>query len=137
MQDCLPCPDMLASMNRSPPNPPSAPTQETQPLDTAGQSKPGAQPAPETPAERADPAAPPTPAQPRNPLHGVTLEAMVTALAGHFGWQGLGERIPVRCFQSDPSVASSLKFLRKTPWAREKVEGLYLFMLREQRRKAR
>ena len=128
---------MLASMNRSPPNPPSAPTQETQPLDTAGQAKPGAQPAPETPAERADPAAPPTPAQPRNPLHGVTLEAMVTALAGHFGWQGLGERIPVRCFQSDPSVASSLKFLRKTPWAREKVESLYLYLLREQRRKAR
>ena len=72
--------------------------------------------------------------QPRNPLHGVTLEAMVTALADHYGWAGLGERIPVRCFQSDPSVASSLKFLRKTPWAREKVEGLYLFMLREIRR---
>ena len=73
-------------------------------------------------------------AQPRNPLHGVTLEAMVVALSEHFGWEGLGARIPVRCFQSDPSVASSLKFLRKTPWAREKVEGLYLFMLREQRR---
>ncbi len=80
--------------------------------------------------------APPSvpPAQVRNPLHGVTLEAMVTALADYFGWQGLGERIPVRCFQSDPSVASSLKFLRKTPWARAKVESLYLFMLREQRR---
>ena len=75
-------------------------------------------------------------AQPRNPLHGVTLEAMVVALSEHFGWEGLGARIPVRCFQSDPSVASSLKFLRKTPWAREKVEGLYLFMLREQRRYA-
>ena len=75
-------------------------------------------------------------AQPRNPLHGVTLEAMVTALADHFGWQGLGERIPVRCFQSEPSVASSLKFLRKTPWAREKTESLYLFMLRDQRRYA-
>lgn len=62
---------------------------------------------------------------------------MVTALAEHYGWQGLGERIPVRCFQSDPSVASSLKFLRKTPWARDKVESLYLFMLREQRRGAR
>ncbi len=82
------------------------------------------------------PAAPAAAAQPRNPLHGVTLEAMVTALADYFGWQGLGERIPVRCFQSDPSVASSLKFLRKTPWAREKVEGLYQFMLREQRRNA-
>ena len=74
------------------------------------------------------------PKQPRNPLHGLTLEAIVTALAAHYGWAGLGERIPLRCFTSDPSVASSLKFLRKTPWAREKVEGLYLFMLREQRR---
>jgi uncharacterized protein (DUF2132 family) len=72
--------------------------------------------------------------QPRNPLHGITLKAMVEALADYFGWQELGQRIPVRCFQSDPSVASSLKFLRKTPWAREKVEGLYLFMLREQKR---
>ncbi|WP_034689862.1 VF530 family DNA-binding protein [Acidovorax sp. MR-S7] len=82
------------------------------------------------------PASPP-PAQPRNPLHGITLEAMVVALQQHFGWDGLSSRIPVRCFQNDPSVASSLRFLRKTPWAREKVEGLYLFMLREQRRNAR
>jgi len=74
------------------------------------------------------------PKQPRNPLHGLTLEAIVTALQAEYGWQGLGERIPLRCFTSDPSVASSLKFLRKTPWAREKVESLYLFMLREQRR---
>ena len=73
-------------------------------------------------------------AQPRNPLHGMTLEAIVTALEAYYGWEGLGERIPVRCFQSEPSVASSLKFLRKTPWARDKVESLYLFMLREQRR---
>lgn len=72
--------------------------------------------------------------QPRNPLHGLTLEAMVTALVGHFGWEDMALRIPVRCFQSDPSVASSLKFLRKTPWARDKVEGLYLYMLREQKR---
>jgi uncharacterized protein (DUF2132 family) len=72
--------------------------------------------------------------QPRNPLHGITLEQMVTELAAHYGWESLGERIPVRCFTHDPSVASSLKFLRKTPWAREKVEGLYLFMLREVRR---
>lgn len=77
-----------------------------------------------------------TPAQPRNPLHGVTLERMVTELADYFGWAELGDRIPVRCFNLDPSVASSLKFLRKTPWAREKVEGLYLFMLRKQRRDA-
>ena len=82
------------------------------------------------------PPSPPSqpPAQARNPLHGLTLEAIVTALVAHYGWAGLGERIPVRCFTSDPSLASSLKFLRRTPWAREKVEGLYLFMLRETRR---
>ena len=74
------------------------------------------------------------PSQARNPLHGITLEAMVTALSAHYGWAGLCERIPVRCFTHDPSIGSSLKFLRKTPWAREKVEGLYLFMLREIRR---
>ena len=75
--------------------------------------------------------------QARNPLHGLTLERIVTDLAAHYGWAGLGERIALRCFTSDPSVVSSLKFLRKTPWAREKVEGLYLFMLREQRRDSR
>lgn len=80
------------------------------------------------------PEPPPPPTQPRNPLHGLTLEAIVTALVAHYGWAGLGERVPVRCFTSDPSVASSLKFLRKTPWARARVEGLYLFMLREARR---
>ena len=72
-----------------------------------------------------------------NPLHGLTLEAIVTALSNHYGWEELGQRINIKCFTSDPSVASSLKFLRKTPWAREKVEGLYLFMLREIRRGAR
>ncbi len=77
----------------------------------------------------------PAPAsQPRNPLHGLTLEAIVSALVAHYGWPGLGERIALRCFTHDPSLNSSLKFLRKTPWAREKVESLYLFMLREQRR---
>ena len=81
-----------------------------------------------------EPLPPTPPAQPRNPLHGLTLEAIVTALVAHYGWAGLGQRIPVRCFTHDPSVSSSLKFLRKTPWARERVEGLYLFMLREQRR---
>jgi uncharacterized protein (DUF2132 family) len=80
------------------------------------------------------PASAPPSGQPRDPLHGLTLEAIVTALVAHFGWPGLGERIPVRCFLSDPSIKSSLAFLRRTPWAREKVEGLYLFMLREQRR---
>jgi uncharacterized protein (DUF2132 family) len=77
----------------------------------------------------------PAPArQPRNPLHGLTLEAIVSALVAHYGWPGLGERIALRCFTHEPSLNSSLKFLRKTPWAREKVESLYLFMLREQRR---
>jgi uncharacterized protein (DUF2132 family) len=76
----------------------------------------------------------PTQEQTGNPLHGLTLEAIVRELEAYFGWVELGERIPVRCFTHDPSVNSSLKFLRKTPWAREKVEGLYLFMLREKRR---
>lgn len=75
--------------------------------------------------------------QPRNPLHGVTLERIVTELVEFFGWPDLAERIKIRCFAENPSVASSLKFLRKTPWAREKVESLYLFMLREQKRRAR
>lgn len=75
-----------------------------------------------------------TPTQPRNPLHGKTLEALVTELADFYGWEGLGERINIRCFTHDPSVGSSLKFLRKTPWARDKVESLYLFMLRDMRR---
>ncbi|MDN4590560.1 hypothetical protein DBA29_18915 [Xenophilus aerolatus] len=79
------------------------------------------------------PPAPP-PAQPRNPLHGLTLEAIVTALVARYGWAELGARIPIRCFTADPSISSSLKFLRKTPWAREKVESLYLFMLRDDRR---
>lgn len=83
------------------------------------------------------PDAPSPPDQPRNPLHGVTLEAMVRALEAHFGWEELAIRIPVRCFTHDPSVGSSLKFLRKAPWAREKVEGLYLFMLRERERERR
>lgn len=69
--------------------------------------------------------------QPKNPLHGVTLEKIVTELADYYGWEGLGDRIHIRCFTHDPSVGSSLKFLRKTPWARDKVESLYLFMLRE------
>jgi uncharacterized protein (DUF2132 family) len=75
--------------------------------------------------------------QPRNPLHGMSLESIVLALVEGYGWAGLAERIPVRCFTLDPSVASSLKFLRKTPWAREKVEGLYLFMLRDMKRQSR
>ena len=77
---------------------------------------------------------PSTSAQRGNPLHGLTLETILKALVAHYGWSDLGERIPVRCFTQDPSVGSSLKFLRKEPWAREKVEGLYLFMLRDIRR---
>jgi uncharacterized protein (DUF2132 family) len=64
--------------------------------------------------------------QPNNPLHGVTLEAMLTRLVAHHGWAELGRLIPVRCFTTDPSIASSLKFLRRMPWARAKVEALYL-----------
>jgi uncharacterized protein (DUF2132 family) len=78
-----------------------------------------------------------TPEQPKNPLHGMTLEKIVTDLADYYGWEGLGERIHIRCFTHDPSVNSSLKFLRKTPWARDKVESLYLFMLRDMRRAER
>lgn len=64
--------------------------------------------------------------QPRNPLHGMTLERILNELVDYFGWPGLGARIPVRCFTLDPSITSSLKFLRKTPWAREQVEQLYV-----------
>lgn len=90
--------------------------------------------APNDTAPSPNAASAPDKAQPRNPLHGKTLEAIVTELSEHYGWEGLGQRIPVRCFTFEPSINSSLKFLRKTPWAREKVEGLYLFMLREMRR---
>jgi len=78
----------------------------------------------------------PAPAHPKDPLHGLTLEALLTALVAAYGWSGLGERISLHCFTHEPSMKSSLKFLRKTPWAREKVESLYLFMLREARRNA-
>lgn len=64
--------------------------------------------------------------QPNNPLHGVTLETVVTRLVEHYGWEELGDRIRINCFISDPSVKSSLKFLRKTPWARDKVEALFI-----------
>lgn len=64
--------------------------------------------------------------QPNNPLHGLTLEAIVTRLVERYGWAELGRHIPIKCFTSDPSIKSSLKFLRKTPWARTKVEELYL-----------
>jgi len=68
-----------------------------------------------------------------DPLHGITLEAMLLALHEKYGWEGLAEYIPIRCFTSDPSVKSSLAFLRRTPWARAKVEALYLGKLRKRR----
>lgn len=67
-----------------------------------------------------------TEAQPNNPLHGITLEMLLNELVGRYGWDGLGRRIDIRCFSNEPSIASSLKFLRRTPWAREQVEALYL-----------
>ena len=64
--------------------------------------------------------------QPNNPLHGVTIEMVLTRLVDHYGWDGLAQRIDINCFKSDPSIKSSLKFLRKTHWARDKVERLYI-----------
>ncbi len=64
--------------------------------------------------------------QPNNPLHGMTMEQIVNSLVERYGWHELGKRINARCFISDPSMKSSLKFLRKTPWARKKVEDLYI-----------
>lgn len=69
--------------------------------------------------------------QPNNPLHGVKLEQIVTELEAHYGWEYMGRTINIRCFQDNPSVKSSLKFLRKTPWARTKVEYMYLKMLKQ------
>ncbi|MDB2482513.1 VF530 family protein [Gammaproteobacteria bacterium] len=67
--------------------------------------------------------------QENNPLHGITLEAVVTSLVDYYGWHELSKKIDINCFKSNPSIRSSLKFLRKTPWAREKVESLYLSIL--------
>ncbi len=66
------------------------------------------------------------PAPSSDPLHGVTLERLLTELVAHHGWEELGRRVDIRCFNFDPSISSSLKFLRKTPWARAKVEALYV-----------
>jgi uncharacterized protein (DUF2132 family) len=63
---------------------------------------------------------------PRDPLHGITLETIIKELVERFGWAEMGRRVPIRCFLHDPSVKSSLTFLRKTPWARERVEGWYI-----------
>jgi uncharacterized protein (DUF2132 family) len=67
-----------------------------------------------------------TPIQPNNPLHGITLERLLNELVEHLGWKKMADEVRIACFTSDPSVQSSLKFLRKTPWARKKVENLYL-----------
>ena len=64
--------------------------------------------------------------QPNNPLHGITLEKMLVHLVDKYGWEELGNRLPVNCFIHDPSIKSSLTFFRKTPWAREKIERIYL-----------
>jgi uncharacterized protein (DUF2132 family) len=70
-----------------------------------------------------------TPPKSKDPLHGMTLETIVTQLAEHHGWAELGRRIDIRCFNYDPSVKSSLQFLRRTPWARKKVEELYVLTI--------
>ena len=67
--------------------------------------------------------------QPNNPLHGVTLEQLLKQLVAYYGWEALGQKIEIRCFTHDPSIASSLKFLRRTPWARDRVESLYIEMV--------
>lgn len=69
----------------------------------------------------------------KDPLHGKTLEAIVTELSTHYGWEELAKQININCFKSNPSVKSSLTFLRKTDWARKKVENLYLYMLRKRK----
>jgi uncharacterized protein (DUF2132 family) len=74
--------------------------------------------------------------QPNNPLHGITLEQILTELVAQHGWEALGREIAIRCFTHDPSMASSLKFLRRTPWARARVEALYLALLTEAQRKS-
>ena len=70
--------------------------------------------------------------QKNNPLHGITLEKAVSRLVEHYGWEGLAQRININCFKSDPSIKSSLKFLRKSQWARDKVESLYVSTFKKQ-----
>jgi len=72
--------------------------------------------------------------QANNPLHGITLEMIMNQLVEYLGWEGLADKININCFKSNPSIKSSLSFLRETPWAREKVESLYLWMLRQKRK---
>ncbi|MFT7406138.1 VF530 family DNA-binding protein [Zhongshania sp.] len=70
----------------------------------------------------------------KDPLHGLTLEMVITRLEAQFGWEELGRRVKIKCFTEDPSVSSSLKFLRRTPWARQKVEALYIRSQRSARK---
>ena len=72
--------------------------------------------------------------QPNNPLHGVKLEQIINELEDHYGWEYMGFNINIRCFNENPSIKSSLKFLRRTPWARTKVENMYLNMLRKNKK---
>ena len=67
----------------------------------------------------------------KDPLHGITLETLLTELVARHGWDGLAQQVDVRCFKNDPSIKSSLSFLRKTPWARQKVEALYIQLQRD------
>ncbi len=69
---------------------------------------------------------------PKDPLHGKTLEAILTGLVNHYGWENLGNIITINCFNNNPTIKSSLTFLRKTPWARKKVEDLYIQMIDQQ-----
>lgn len=69
--------------------------------------------------------------QPNNPLHGITLEMILSQLVEQYGWSELSKRIPIRCFYNEPSIKSSLKFLRRTPWARKSVEDLYLSSIKK------
>ena len=71
--------------------------------------------------------------QPNNPLHGIKLEQIITKLVDHYGWEALAQKIKINCFKKDPTVKSSLKLLRKTPWARTKVEDLYIYTFTNQR----
>lgn len=73
---------------------------------------------------------------PNDPLHGVTLKAILEALVERHGWKRMGEMIPIRCFMFDPTINSSLKFLRRTPWARKKVEDWYVYDLRQAQKRA-
>jgi len=73
--------------------------------------------------------------QKKNPLHGVKLADILYFLVEEYGWELLGEKINIRCFNNDPSIKSSLKFLRRTPWARDKVESLYLYALRQKKKR--